>query len=94
MSQLNGLDLNLNQAIIKGKMEQKVNTARVMLGNGSDITTVSNATGLSSDSVSKLGHQTNSNGVTSMNQTPVQNSNRQSSAEVFDAGSGASNALS
>lgn len=97
MTQLNGNDLNLNQAIIKGKMEQKVDTARQMLSNGASIQSVVSATGLHSDAVNKLNNQTGSQlsassaSTNSFGNTSSNDVSNNSSAAVFDSGSGTSN---
>ena len=52
MVRLDGL--SLNQAVIKGKMEQKVETAKALLSKGQSTGDVSSATGLNEFAVSKL----------------------------------------
>lgn len=95
MSQFHGMDLNLDQAIIKGKMDQKVDTARSMLDSGASIQSVCSATGLNSDAVSKLSNQSNGNAYSSsVNPSVVESSNQHSSANVFDSGSSATTSLS
>lgn len=47
-------NLSLNQAVIKGKMEQKVETAKKLLNQGQNTTNIATVTGLCETAVKKL----------------------------------------